>query len=50
MNKNNAVGAVFQACAKRGWIKPTGHYMKSRRASNHSAVLAIWTGNPDRDF
>jgi hypothetical protein len=50
MNRNNAVGAVFSACAKRGWIRSTGHYMKSRRASNHSAVLAIWTGNPDRDF
>jgi hypothetical protein len=50
MNRNNGVGAIFSACAKRGWIRPTGHYMKSRRRSNHSAVLAIWTGNPDRDF
>lgn len=50
MNRNNGVGAIFSACAKRGWITPTGHYMKSRRRSNHSAVLAIWTGNPDRDF
>jgi hypothetical protein len=50
MNRNNGVGAIFSACAKRGWIKPTGHYMKSRRRSNHSAVLAIWTGDPDHDF
>lgn len=50
MNKNNAVGAIFSAAAKAGWIVPTGNYRKSVRRSNHSAVLAIWTGNPEHDF
>lgn len=50
MNRNNAVGAIFSAAAKSGMILPTGNYIKSRRRSNHSAVLAVWAGNPERDF
>lgn len=50
MNRNNAVGAIFSAAAKSGLIVPTGNYIKSRRRTNHSAVLAVWAGNPERDF
>jgi len=47
-NANNAVGAVFNAVARRGLIVKTGAYRKSRRAVGHARVVAIWVGNPDR--
>ena len=49
-NRNNAVGATFSAAAKRGWIVQTGSYRKSRRVMSHARVIAVWIGNPDRDF
>ena len=49
-NNNNAVGAIFSAAVKRGWIVPTGVYRKSRRPKSHARVIAVWAGNPDRDF
>lgn len=43
-NRNNSVGAIFTACAKRGWIVKTGHYRKARRAASHARMLAVWVG------
>jgi hypothetical protein len=41
-NKNNAVGAIMNAIAKKGVIRNTGDYVKSSRPSSHSAVIAVW--------
>lgn len=41
-NKNNAVGAMMNALARRKVIRKTGSYVTSRRPSSHSAVLAQW--------
>jgi hypothetical protein len=41
-NKNNAVGAIMNAIAKKGVIRNTGNYVKSSRPSSHSAVIAVW--------
>jgi hypothetical protein len=43
-NRNNAVGAIFTACAKRGWITKTGSYRKARRSASHARMLAVWVG------
>jgi hypothetical protein len=49
-NRNNAVGAVFSAATKRGWIVHTGVYRKSRRVISHARAVAVWVGNPDHDL
>lgn len=41
-NKNNAVGAIMNAIAKKGVIRNTGDYVKSSRPSSHGAVIAVW--------
>jgi hypothetical protein len=38
----NAWGAVFNAAARKGIIKKTGQYVKSRFEKSHSAVVAVW--------
>jgi hypothetical protein len=44
MNRNNAVGALMAAMAKRGVIVKTGRYVPSVRRSSHGAMLAEWRG------
>jgi len=46
-NQNNSVGAIFTACAKRGWITKTGSYRKARRAASHARMLAVWVGSEE---
>lgn len=43
MNRNNAVGAMMNALAKRGVIRKHG-YTKSKVVSSHAAILAVWIG------
>lgn len=43
-NRNNVVGAVFSAAAKRGWIRNTGTYRKTKRAISHGRVVVVWVG------
>jgi hypothetical protein len=43
VNANNAVGAVVSAAAAAKEIRRVG-YVKCRRRSSHSRVLAVWTG------
>lgn len=44
-NRNNAVGAVMNASAKRGWIVKTGRHVTAKRKQLHAAELIEWTGN-----
>lgn len=44
MNRNNAVGALMSAAAKRGIIHKTGRYVPSQRRRSHGAMLAEWRG------
>lgn len=41
-NRNNAVGAVFSAAQRLGYIAPTDEVVKSSRPSNHSALIRVW--------
>lgn len=43
-NRNNAVGGLFNAASRQGWIVKTGLYRKSTRAAAHARVLAVWVG------
>ena len=43
-NRNNAVGAVMSAAAKRGWIVKTGRHVTAKRKQLHAAELIEWTG------
>ena len=43
-NRNNAVGAVMNAAAKRGWIVKTGRRVTAKRKTLHAAELTEWTG------
>lgn len=43
-NRNNAVGAMMSAAAKRGVIQKTGRRVKSKRPSSHAAELTQWIG------
>ena len=43
-NANNAVGAMMNGAARRGLIRKTGRYVKGRRASSHSRMIAEWVG------
>ena len=43
-NRNNAVGAVMNASAKRGWIVKTGRRVTAKRRTLHAAELTEWTG------
>lgn len=45
-NRNNAVGAVFAAASRRGWITRVD-YVKAKRAALHAAVVAVWIGTED---
>lgn len=49
-NQNNAVGGTMNAIARAGLARSTGEYVKSKRPSSHSAVIALWvrTG-PERN-
>jgi hypothetical protein len=40
--KNNAVGALFSSLAKRGLIKWTGEYVKSKRVIGHGNLQRVW--------
>ena len=42
MNANNAVGAMMNALAKRGFIRKTTMRRKCRRASSHGREVAVW--------
>lgn len=39
----NAWGAIMNAAAKKGLIKKTGSYVKSKIPSNHGHLNAEWT-------
>lgn len=43
VNRNNAVGAVFRAAARRGVIVRVG-FTQSGRTRSHGRVLAEWQG------
>jgi hypothetical protein len=43
-NRNNAVGAVMNGAAKRGWIVKTGRRVTAKRKQLHAAELTEWTG------
>lgn len=43
-NRNNAVGAMMNALARRGVIRKTAKRVPSRRPSSHGAELIVWTG------
>ena len=43
-NRNNAVGAMMNAAARRGTIRKTGKRVPSRRPTSHGAELAQWVG------
>lgn len=45
-NRNNAVGAVFAAASRRGWITRVD-YVKAKRAALHAAVVAVWIGTEE---
>lgn len=40
----NLLGARINAAARRGLIRKTGNYRKSRTASRHGGVVAEWIG------
>ena len=44
MNKNNAVGAIMNGCAKRGIIIKTGRHVQSRRPRSNGAEITEWVG------
>jgi hypothetical protein len=44
--RNNAVGAMFSAAAKRGWIVRVG-YRKATRVLSHGRVVAVWAGSEE---
>ena len=41
--KPNAIGAVFNAAARRGLIVRTG-YQQATRASRHAGMISVWRG------
>ncbi len=42
-NRNNAVGAMMSACARKGLIRP--HSMKrAKRSRSHARLLRAWVG------
>lgn len=43
-NKNNSVGALMNACAKRGIIVKTGKRILSRRPTSNGAEITEWIG------
>jgi len=47
-DRNNAVGSLMTACAKRGMIHRVGR-RKAKRRNSHSAEVGIWLGGPDPD-
>ena len=42
-NRNNAVGAVMNAAARRGVITRVG-WSTAQRKTSHAAALAVWVG------
>ncbi len=38
----NGWGALFSAAAKKGWIEPTGRYVKSTRAPRNGGRVMEW--------
>ena len=43
-NRNNAVGAVMNAAAKRGWIIKTGRHVQVKRKQLHAREVIEWIG------
>ena len=43
-NRNNAVGAMMSAMARRGLIRKTGRRVQSQRPSSHCAEILEWVG------
>lgn len=43
VNKNNVVGAFFNALAKSHFIRWTGRTLKSERIDRHTGMNRIWT-------
>ena len=43
MNKNNAVGAIMSAAARRGLIRRTG-YEQAGRSLSHGRAVSVWQG------
>jgi hypothetical protein len=41
---NNAVGAMMNSCAKKGWIHKTGRHVPSQRPTSHGTEINEWTG------
>lgn len=44
LHRNNAVGAMMNALARRGIIVKTGRHVPSKRAVSHGAELTEWIG------
>lgn len=48
-NRNNAVGAIMSAAARRGEIRKVG-YRNAKRPALHAAALAVWVGNTTHTY
>ena len=48
LHRNNAVGAMMNAAAKRKIIRKTGRHVPSKRTASHGAELTEWVGIPWR--
>lgn len=44
LHRNNAVGAMMNAMAKRGVIEKTGKHVSSKNPESHGAELTQWVG------
>ena len=43
-NRNNAVGAMMSAMARRGFIRKTGRHIQSQRHVSHCREIREWIG------
>lgn len=39
---NNGIGSLFRAAYKRGWIAPTGAYVRSKAPHRKGGAIGVW--------